>query len=291
MTLLYKVEHLSCISYSADANRIFHVLTLVKGNTYTRRFPDSTFLVILISGNIKISYGINQYLEPELESMFLLPQNFSITYTANEDSVLLLCTLSTELKLCSRYSIEQLASHIPSDAASSCVDSLPLDSRIRSYADLLVKTLQEGLGCMHFHQLKRDELLLYLRAGYSKEELARFFYPILGRDIDFKDFVLAHYVDVADVKELAALANMSLSTFNRHFKETFNETAQKWLLARKAERLLRDVVMSELTFAEIAYKYKFSSPAYLVTFCKKNFGDTPYALREKGSKQATSEEL
>ena len=33
MTLLYKVEHLSCISYSADANRIFHVLTLVKGNT------------------------------------------------------------------------------------------------------------------------------------------------------------------------------------------------------------------------------------------------------------------
>ncbi|WP_297272509.1 helix-turn-helix transcriptional regulator [uncultured Bacteroides sp.] len=291
MTLLYKVEHLSCISYSADANRIFHVLTLVKGNTYTRRFPDSTFLVILISGNIKISYGINQYLEPELESMFLLPKNFSITYTANEDSVLLLCTLSTELKLCSRYSIEQLASHIPSDAAASCVYSLPLDSRIRSYSKLLVEALQEGLGCMHFHLLKRDELLLYLRAGYSKEKLARFFYPILGGNIEFKDFVLAHYVEVSDVKELAAFAKMSLSTFNRRFKETFNETAQKWLLKRKSERLLRDIVMSELSFSEIAFKYKFSSPAYLTTFCKKNFGATPYVLREKGSKQATSEEL
>lgn len=285
MALLYKVEHLSCLSYSADSNRIFHVLSLVKGYTYTRRFPGSTFLVILISGNIKISYGINQYLEPELESMFLLPKNFSITYTANEDSVLLLCTLSTELKLCSRYSIEQLVSHIPSDAAASCIYSLPLDSRIRSYSKLLVEALQEGLGCMHFHLLKRDELLLYLRAGYSKEKLARFFYPILGGNIEFKDFVLAHYVEVSDVKELAALANMSLSTFNRRFKETFNETAQKWLLKRKSERLLRDIVMSELSFSEIAFKYKFSSAAYLATFCKKNFGDTPYALREKGNKK------
>lgn len=285
MALFYRVEHLSCLSYSADSNRIFHVLSLVKGYTYTRRFPDSTFLVILISGNIKISYGINQYLEPELESMFLLPKNFSITYTANEDSVLLLCTLSTELKLCSRYSIEQLVSHIPSDAVASCIYSLPLDSRIRSYSKLLVEALQEGLGCMHFHLLKRDELLLYLRAGYSKEKLARFFYPILGGNIEFKDFVLAHYVEVSDVKELAALANMSLSTFNRRFKETFNETAQKWLLKRKSERLLRDIVMSELSFSEIAFKYKFSSAAYLATFCKKNFGDTPYALREKGNKK------
>lgn len=79
---------------------------------------------------------------------------------------------------------------------------------------------------MHYHQIKRDELFLYLRAGYTKEELAQFFYPILGRDLDFKDFILTNSRKIFDVKDFATQANMSLSTFNRRFKETFNDTAK-----------------------------------------------------------------
>lgn len=281
MTLLYKPEHLSCLNYSTEADRIFHVLHLEKGQSYTRRYPHSTFLVFLISGSITIDYGIGRHLTPRPDTVFLLPQDFPVGYTATEDSVVLLCTFSTELKLCSRYSIRQLAAHMP-DQAPDGLYTLPLDHRIRTFAGLLAETLQEGLGCVHFHQLKRDELLIYLRAGYSKEELACFFYPILGMNADFRNFVLAHYQEAADVKQLAVRANMSLSTFNRRFKETFRETARDWLLARKSEHLLRDIVMTDLPFAELAAKYRFSSAAYLTAFCRKNLGGTPYELREKG---------
>lgn len=71
-----------------------------------------------------------------------------------------------------------------------------------------------------------------------------------------------------DVKEFAVQANMSLSTFNRRFKETFNDTAKNWLLLRKQEFVKHDITLSNLTFNEIAEKYSFSSTSYLVTFCK-----------------------
>ncbi len=284
MTLLYKPEHLSCLNYSTESDRIFHVMHLEKGQNYTRRYPESTFLVFIINGRVTLHYGISQQMEPQPDNVFLLPQHFPIEYTAHEDSTLLLCTFTTELNLCSRYAIQQLADYTPGNVSDNLF-TLPLDHRLHAFAQMLAEALQEGLGCIHYHQLKRDELLLYLRAGYSKEELARFFYPILGDDISFKQFVLSHHTETADVKQLAILAHMSLSTFNRRFKATFHETARDWLLARKSERLLRDIVMTDLPFAELAAKYQFSSAAYLTAFCKKNLGGTPFELREKGKKQ------
>ena len=84
---------------------------------------------------------------------------------------------------------------------------------------------------------------------------------------------------IFDVKNFALQANMSQSTFNRRFKETFNETAKNWLLLRKQEFVKRDVALSNLSFSEIAEKYKFSSTSYLVTFCKKYFGTQRYVPR------------
>ena len=281
MSLHYISEHTSCLNYLSEEQCIFHVYNLEKDKQCIRRYHDSSFIVILLSGGIAIRYGINRSLSLEKNRLFLLPKNLPVDYMATkENTTLLLCTFSTELTLCSRYSIQQLENHIPVDAGNKLY-SLPADSRIVSFATMLVEALQSGLGCVHYHCLKRDELLLYLRAGYTKEQLALFFYPVLGRDIDFKDFMLNHFMEVSDVKQLAVLSNMSLSTFNRRFKETFHETAKNWLLARKSEHLLRDIVMGNLSFAELAIKYNFSSTAYLATFCKKNFGSTPYELRNR----------
>ena len=119
------------------------------------------------------------------------------------------------------------------------------------------------------------------RAGYTKEELALFFYPILGKDMEFKDFVLMNSRSIFDVKDFAIRANMSLSTFNRRFKETFNATAKTWLLLRKQEFVRSDVTLSTLPFSEIAEKYQFPSTSYLTTFCKKYFGKTPNELRKE----------
>lgn len=59
--------------------------------------------------------------------------------------------------------------------------SLPFDDRIKSFVDLTVLALSAGLSCIHYHQIKREELFMYLRAGYTKEELAMFFLLSLER--------------------------------------------------------------------------------------------------------------
>lgn len=280
MTLLYKNEHISCANYAEEFNKVFTLMEIPEGHTVERRFLNTTFLVILLQGDIEIRYEIDKYFTPQLGDMFLLPKNKQITTFARKATTLLLCSFTNDLKLCSRSSIQQL-SHFISESTCQSPYCLKLDIRLQNFFSLLVDSLKEGLGCMHYHQIKRDELFLYLRAGYTKEELAQFFYPILGRDLDFKDFILTNSRKIFDVKDFAIQANMSLSTFNRRFKETFNDTAKNWLLMRKQEFVKRDVALSNLPFCEIAEKYQFSSTSYLVTFCKKYFGKTPNELRKE----------
>ena len=280
MTLLCKNEHISCTNYAEEFNKVFTLMEIPEGHTVERRFLNTTFLVILLQGDIEIRYEIDKYFTPQLGYMFLLPKNKQITTFARKATTLLLCSFTNDLKLYSRFSIQQL-SHFISESTCQNPYCLKLDIRLQSFFSLLVDCLKEGLGCIHYHQIKRDELFLYLRAGYTKEELALFFYPVLGQNLEFKDFVLMNIRKIFDVKNFALQANMSQSTFNRRFKETFNETAKNWLLLRKQEFVKRDVALSNLSFSEIAEKYKFSSTSYLDTFCKKYFGKTPKEIRKE----------
>ena len=274
MTLHSVNEHFGCNNYATDETSLFFLRDVKPGETIMRNYLDLTLLVFLYSGDVEIDYGIDSKLHLKAGNVFLLPKNFEIKVTSSGDVArVLLCKFTCDIKMCSMYSLKQLDKRL---------FSLPFDDRIKSFVDLTVLALSAGLGCTHYHQIKREELFMYLRAGYTKEELAMFFSPVLGKDLDFKDFVLTHYKQIFDVREFAQKANMSQSTFNRRFKESFNDTALKWLLARKSESILNDIVKSDLTFAEISEKYRFSSPSYFVTFCKKHYGKTAAELRREG---------
>ena len=282
MTLHYVNEHLGCNNYATDETSLFFLREIKPGETIVRNYLDFTLLVFLYSGDVEIDYGIDSKLHLKAGNVFLLPKNFEIKVTSSDGGAsALMCKFTCDIKMCSMYSLKQLEKFLPENLDNRMF-CLPFDDRIRAFVNLTVMSLSAGLNCTHYHQIKREELFMYLRAGYTKEELAMFFSPILGKDLDFKDFVLTHYKQIFDVKEFAQKANMSQSTFNRRFKESFNDTALKWLLARKSESILNDIVKSDLTFAEISEKYRFSSPSYFVTFCKKHYGKTAAELRREG---------
>lgn len=282
MTLHYVNEHLGCSNYATDETSLFILREIKPGETIVRNYLDFTLLVFLYSGDVEIDYGIDSKLHLKAGNVFLLPKNFEIKVTSSEcGASALMCKFTCDIKMCSMYSLKQLEKFLPENLDNRMF-CLPFDDRIRAFVNLTVMSLSAGLNCTHYHNIKREELFMYLRAGYTKEELAMFFSPVIGKDFDFKDFVLSHYKQIFDVKEFAEKANMSQSTFNRRFKESFNDTALKWLLARKSESILNDIVKSDLTFAEISEKYRFSSPSYFVTFCKKHYGKTAAELRREG---------
>lgn len=282
MTLHSVNEHFGCNNYATDETSLFFLRDVKPGETIMRNYLDLTLLVFLYSGDVEIDYGIDSKLHLKAGNVFLLPKNFEIKVTSSDGGAsALMCKFTCDIKMCSMYSLKQLDKFLP-DNLDNRLFCLPFDDRIRAFVNLTVMSLSAGLNCTHYHQIKREELFMYLRAGYTKEELAMFFSPVLGKNLDFKDFVLTHYKQIFDVREFAQKANMSQSTFNRRFKESFNDTALKWLLARKSESILNDIVKSDLTFAEISEKYRFSSPSYFVTFCKKHYGKTAAELRREG---------
>lgn len=80
---------------------------------------------------------------------------------------------------------------------------------------------------------QKEMLFIELRGFYQKEDLARFFAPILGTDNDFKENVLRIYPQVETAQELIDRLNMSPSAFKRKFRETFGISARQWLIRKK----------------------------------------------------------
>lgn len=292
MDLLYKSEHLSCPDYACTSECGFHVLNLKRGELLHRSFPEHTVLLLILKGELSIFHDTRIY-PVKGGTIFLAPKNVGFYIQAEDDTCIVTCLFSTtDMNLCNRFSLQQLQEYINPQNFIYDFNTLTICPQIHEFAKSLINALNDGLGCIHYHRFKREELMLYLRAYYTKQELAAFFYPIIGQDMDFKDFILNNYKSVRDVKEFAQKANLSVSTFNRRFKQAFSKPANQWMTERRSESILRDILMTNIPFALIAEKHAFSSPAYLVTFCKKHYGRTPNDLRKNGlSRQQSANPL
>lgn len=137
--------------------------------------------------------------------------------------------------------------------------------------------------CHHFHDAKQQELFILLRVFYTLEELYNLLRSVVGREIGFKDFVLQHYADISSVKSFAVQAKMSLSSFQRKFKQEFGRPASQWLIERRAEHLLRKLRNTDKPLSTIAQEMDFSSLNYLCVFCKQHFGMKPSEVRSAPS--------
>lgn len=207
------------------------------------------------------------------------------TVRAAENARIISCDIPFQCFLCTRHDISELQEHpvnIPDDGIGYSRRSITANRYLQTFYANLDEILKSGLNCIRFHQIKREELMLLLRAYYTKEELYTVFRDSIEQDSEFKLFVMQHYKEVSCVSELASLANMSVRNFQRKFKSEFSCPARKWLLSRKAENVLHALQTSDKDMMTIAMEHGFSAMSYFTTFCKHNLGRTPSELRHLG---------
>lgn len=281
MSLLYVKEHLSCREYSSPENAIVKIHNQESSTDLWEGYVANSLIAFLMKGKIIANCGSYTNIEISEGELFFIPNNSYVSGFVVEEAQLITVVFDTSMNLCSRFSLENLVSLVKMETIESDFTILPIRPRLLSFLSLLEQCLSDGLGCIHYHNSKRNELMLMLRAYYTKDELVRLFHPALSVDLDIKDFALSNYNKVKDVKEFASLAKMSPVTFNRRFKKVFGVSAAQWLEKQKSKDILQEIEQTNKTFAEIADSFNFSSPAYFVTFCKRHFSKTPKELREE----------
>lgn len=283
MRLFYQEEHKTCYHYAEKSTATFKVYHLQHDAPPAQARLECSLMVFVIEGESLIRYGAGKPFVVPAGRFFLVEPGTLFTGHQQVPTLVMTMAFVGAPQLCNIYTLENLVRD--TQGASLPVDphfTLPIRPRLREFLDLVMHCLDDGLSCAHYHELKREEFFLLVRAYYSKEELAALFRPLLGIDHDFRRQVLeACAKGCCDIAAMAGQLNMSTATLQRKFKQTFHETAGQWLLNRKAERIIRQLKTTSLTFDQICFENGFSSPAYFSNFCKRVFGKTPTQLRNE----------
>ncbi len=149
------------------------------------------------------------------------------------------------------------------------------DPYLQGYIQTLDTLLQTGVQEEELLQLKFDEILIYLQKKYGPA-LTAFLHSLAGGSSSgFRQIVESHVQSALKVREIAFLCNMSLSSFKRHFIETYGENPGKWYKDRRLEHARELLAGGEQRASEIYLDFGYSNLSNFSAAFKQKFGVSP----------------
>ena len=112
--------------------------------------------------------------------------------------------------------------------------------------------------------VQADKNLASIFMEYSKAERA-----------DLSMFMNHHYLENITLDVLAKRSGRSLSTFNREFRMTFNETPHKWILRKRLERARMMLVQDHVKPSDVYLEVGFEDLAHFSRAFKKQYKVPP----------------
>lgn len=181
-------------------------------------------------------------------------------------------------ELCNNYSISNLKSFAP---VSMVHRTLEIYEPLRNVLNSIEYYYLDGLMCQGMMEWKLKEILWVIGAYYKPEIIGEIFAPLLRREVDFKEFVYQNHAHAKSVQELADMRGISIRTFNKVFKDTFNTPPYTWMLEQKAILIEERLADPTVSFQEIMEEFRFSSPSHFTVFCRRQYGKTPTQHRRE----------
>lgn len=235
------------------------------------------FMFVLLEGEITVTSDNNIiHLQPGDTHLVLRHCCYSLSVSRPSKGMIVMHSdhLVRQLSAC--------LDHLATEQPQSCYSGIERLPGCRPMSDLfsnISHVVEDGHANPTLERTWCELIVELLQHYYDPDVIADFLGPMMAGDFAFRRLVLENSLKARDLNELAAICNMSLSTFKRRFKRTFNSSAHAWITARKARYIYTEIISTRKTFVEIAGAFNISSSAYLTAFCKQHFGMTPLEIR------------
>jgi len=153
---------------------------------------------------------------------------------------------------------------------------------LKSYIDsLLIYFDNPDLFNNDTIKLKLKELiaLLYnLDSNGIREILSDLFNP---HKVEFKKTIEEHVFHDLSLEEFATLVHMSVSTFKRKFKETYDTSPIKYVISKKLEKAANLLSTTEHRVSDICFDCGFGDVSNFSKTFSKKYGVTPSEYQNK----------
>lgn len=270
-------EHTVCSEYMTDVRLGFKYVEIEKGIVFGVTDKKEKHLFFILEGRANVRY--NEFSEKEFSAgeMFFLPKSADCRGEAITKCSFIVHIYDAPVRLCDKVGLNSIISS--KQNVEYEFKSLPICQTLKDYLLLFKRYLDEGINCRHLHEIKQKELFLIFRTHYSKEELAQFFYPMIGKSLDFRSRVMAYYMDAKTAKQLAGYCGYSEIYFCDLFVAEFGESPYQWMQKQKAKHIIGRLAQSNLSIKEIIDEFDFSSQSHFNKYCKRQYGDTAAKVR------------
>ena len=135
--------------------------------------------------------------------------------------------------------------------------------------------LDEDLGI-----LKLKELMMILMKSQNYESIQSLLSEIFADvNVKFKATIQENIFNNLSLDQLAFICNMSLSTFKREFKKTFNETPARYIKNKRLEHAASSLLCGEESVTTIAYRSGFQDISTFSASFQEKFGLSPKSYR------------
>lgn len=281
--LLYVADPLSCVNYINAPDTGFRYEEDIPAGTYFQKDSISqNYILFFLEGSCSIGSGFYPQRVFKAGEMILIPKSSVFEGYVLDSLKVLVFHFHVPLNSCDKVTFETYSSYC--QRIEYDCSPLPIYTPVSAFVEQMIYYLNSGMKCGHLFEIKHKEFFLLLRIFYSKEQVSYLLYPILGKALSFKDFVLSNYVDAGCIEKLISMSYLSKSTFYEKFKADFGVTAKQWMLKQQVNIVRAKACEPQVTIKDLMEAIGYSSPPHFNRFCRTYLGCTPGELLKNGLK-------
>jgi AraC family transcriptional regulator, exoenzyme S synthesis regulatory protein ExsA len=249
---------------------------------YAANFPNEACFIHFSEGAAKINSPSEQVEVEKGESVLLKCGNYFADLMkygkAGQYEILVVHLYPDVIRKIYRY---ELPSFIKDPETRSFIHKVvPHDTLEKFIEGLYFYFDNPSLVSDELLELKLKELVLLLVQTKNAGSIISLFTDLFTpRDQSVKEIVNNHLFSDLSIEDLASLANLSASTFNRTFQSLFNDTPASYIKRKRLERARDLLAMSTLTISEIAFQTCFDDVAHFSRSFKALYNCSPSAYR------------